>query len=52
MESPPALRFEPIVLVGDIDETSFDDVGGLLEQGGVPKYVQEGIPAIKLQAFS
>ena len=39
---PPALRFEPIVLVGDIDETSFDDVGGLLEQGGVPKYVQEG----------
>ncbi len=40
---PPALRFDPIVLVGDIDETSFDDVGGLLEQGGVPKYVQEGI---------
>ncbi len=40
---PPALRFEPIVLVGDIDETSFDDVGGLLEQGGVPKYVQEGL---------
>jgi len=39
----PALRFEPIVLVGDIDETSFDDVGGLLEQGGVPKYVQKGI---------
>ena len=40
---PPALRFEPIVLVGDIDETSFDDVGGLLEQGGVPSYVQKGI---------
>ena len=40
---PPALRFEPIVLVGDIDETSFDDVGGLLEQGGVPRYVQKGI---------
>jgi hypothetical protein len=39
---PPALRFEPIVLVGDIDETSFDDVGGLLQQGGVPRYVQEG----------
>jgi hypothetical protein len=40
---PPALRFEPIVLVGDIDETSFADVGGLLEQGGVPKYVREGL---------
>jgi len=43
---PPALRFEPIVLVGDIDETSFDDVGGLLEQGGIPKYVQEGFPQL------
>ena len=44
---PPALRFEPIVLVGDIDETSFDDVGGLLQQGGVPKYVQEGFLQLK-----
>lgn len=37
----PALRFEPIMLVGDIDETSFTDVEGLLQQGQVADDVRD-----------
>jgi hypothetical protein len=35
-KSGQVLKFEPIMLVGDIDETAFQDVDGLLSKGGVP----------------
>ncbi|MGF1539603.1 MAG: hypothetical protein ACFCU5_04000 [Pleurocapsa sp.] len=36
-KSAPILKFEPLMLVGDIDETAFQDVDGLLKKGGVPE---------------
>jgi hypothetical protein len=38
-KSAPVLKFEPIMLVGDIDETAFQDVDGLLKKGGVPEEI-------------
>ncbi len=37
--SAPVLKFEPLMLVGDIDETAFQDVDGLLKKGGVPEEI-------------
>lgn len=38
-KSAPVLKFEPLMLVGDIDETAFQDVDGLLKKGGVPEEI-------------
>jgi hypothetical protein len=38
-KSAPVLKFEPVLLVGDIDETAFQDVDGLLKKGGVPEEI-------------
>ena len=38
-KSSPVLKFEPLMLVGDIDETAFQDVDGLLKKGGVPEEI-------------
>ncbi len=38
-KSAPVLKFEPQMLVGDIDETAFQDVDGLLKKGGVPEEI-------------
>jgi hypothetical protein len=40
-KSSPVLKFEPIMLVGDIDETAFQDVDGLLKKGGVPEEISK-----------
>ena len=39
-KSSPVLKFQPIMLIGDIDETAFQDVDGLLEHGGVTDEVK------------
>jgi Tubulin like len=39
-KSSPVLKFEPIMLIGDIDETAFQDVDGLLRKGGVPDEIR------------
>jgi predicted phosphoribosyltransferase len=38
-KSAPVLKFEPVLLIGDIDETAFQDVDGLLKKGGVPEEI-------------
>ena len=40
-KSAPVLKFEPLMLVGDIDETAFQDVDGLLKKGGVPEEISK-----------
>ncbi len=40
-KSSPVLKFEPLMLVGDIDETAFQDVDGLLKKGGVPEEISQ-----------
>lgn len=40
-KSSPILKFEPQMLVGDIDETAFQDVDGLLKKGGVPEEISQ-----------
>jgi hypothetical protein len=39
-KSSPVLKFEPIMLIGDIDETTFQDVDGLFKKGGVPDEIR------------
>ncbi|MCH7920123.1 MAG: hypothetical protein IIC50_19310 [Planctomycetes bacterium] len=41
--SIPMLQFQPIMLIGDIDETTFEDVDGLLRQGGVSDAIRKEI---------
>lgn len=39
--SPPIFNFEPILVIGDIDETAFADVDGMLNTGGVSDETKE-----------
>ncbi len=48
----PALQFEPIMLVGDIDETSFADLDGLLKKGNVPKEVKNRLLRLTYQPIA
>lgn len=48
----PALQFEPIMLVGDIDETAFADVDGLMREGGVPKDIRRDFLKLHYQPLA
>ena len=48
----PALQFEPIMLIGDIDETTFADVEGLMRQGGVPRDIREDFLKLHYQPLA
>lgn len=48
----PTLQFEPIMLIGDIDETAFVDVDGMLRQGGVPADVRKDFLKLNYQALA
>jgi hypothetical protein len=48
----PALRFEPIILVGDIDETTFPDVEGIMKEGGVPADIRQDIMKLYYQPLA
>ena len=50
-ESPPLL-FKPIMLVGDIDETSFNDIDGLLDKGGVEAEVKTNYLRLNYQPIA
>jgi len=48
----PALQFEPIMLIGDIDETSFADVAGLMREGGVPEDIRRDFLKLHYQPLA
>lgn len=45
-------QFEPVMLIGDIDETSFLDVDGILEQEGVPQEIQKQFLKLNYQPLA
>jgi hypothetical protein len=51
-DGAPALRFEPIILVGDIDETTFPDVEGIMKEGGVPQDIRQNIMKLHYQPLA
>jgi len=48
----PVLQFEPIMLIGDIDETAFVDVDGLMREGGVPADMRQDFLKLNYQALA
>ena len=48
----PVLQFEPIMLIGDIDETAFVDVDGLMREGGVPEDMRKDFLKLNYQALA
>jgi hypothetical protein len=48
----PELQFEPIMLIGDIDETAFVDVDGLMREGGVPSDMRNDFLKLHFQPLA